>query len=394
MRLAGGDDVVVRLVLLEHEPHRLDIIAGKAPVALGVHVAEVELLLKAFLDAGSGAGDLAGDERLAPTRAFMVEEDAVDRKHVVALAVVDGLPVAEELGAGVGAAGVEGGALGLRALRHLAEHLAAGGLVEAHGQLRVADCFQEVDGSQGVGLHGVDRLLEADMHVRLGAEIVNLVGLHAGEDLAQSRAVDEVAVVQEEPGLRVVGITIQVIDAVGVERAAPADDTVNNIVLGHQEFRQIGPVLTGDAGDQRPLLLLVVHGRLSRQTAESAPYTRNPVREQLRAHHAGPDRRIVFHDGARATFVRGLKDAQTEAGRVGVQRPAEEVRHADLGQPHQVVEMLRDSRLFLRRRPLGKHLRPRRLNPVEELRHQDLLVDGCPAAGTRVDASQVRSGFQ
>ena len=40
--LARGDDVVVRLVLLEHEPHRLDVVAGEAPVALRVEVAERE----------------------------------------------------------------------------------------------------------------------------------------------------------------------------------------------------------------------------------------------------------------------------------------------------------------------------------------------------------------
>ena len=40
VRLAGGDDVVVGLVLLQHPPHRLDVVAGEAPVALGVEVAQ------------------------------------------------------------------------------------------------------------------------------------------------------------------------------------------------------------------------------------------------------------------------------------------------------------------------------------------------------------------
>ena len=31
---AGRDDVVVRLVLLQHQPHRADVVAGEAPVAL------------------------------------------------------------------------------------------------------------------------------------------------------------------------------------------------------------------------------------------------------------------------------------------------------------------------------------------------------------------------
>ena len=41
--LSGRDDVVAGLVLLEHQPHRLDVVAGEAPVALGVEVAEPQL---------------------------------------------------------------------------------------------------------------------------------------------------------------------------------------------------------------------------------------------------------------------------------------------------------------------------------------------------------------
>jgi hypothetical protein len=53
--------------------------------------------------------------------------------------------------------------------------------------------------------------------VGLGAEVVDLVGLDAGEDLAQAGAVDEVAVVEEQAGLGVVGVAVEVLDAVGVE---------------------------------------------------------------------------------------------------------------------------------------------------------------------------------
>ena len=69
MRLAGGQHVVVRLVLLQDAPHALDVVAGMAPVALGVEVAEVELVLQAELDRGDRAGDLARDEGLAADRA-------------------------------------------------------------------------------------------------------------------------------------------------------------------------------------------------------------------------------------------------------------------------------------------------------------------------------------
>ena len=46
------------------------------------------MLLQAELDAGRGAGDLAGDEGLAAPRALVVEQDAVGRVQAVRLAVV------------------------------------------------------------------------------------------------------------------------------------------------------------------------------------------------------------------------------------------------------------------------------------------------------------------
>ena len=101
-----------------------------APVALGVEVAQEELILEAELDAGDGAGDFAGDEGFAAARGFVVEQDAVAGVQAVAFAVIDRGPVGEDLGAGVGAARIEEGCFVLRAAA-CAEHFAGGGLVEA-----------------------------------------------------------------------------------------------------------------------------------------------------------------------------------------------------------------------------------------------------------------------
>src|SRR3990167_11044506 len=49
MGLAGGEDVVIGLLLLEDLPHSLDIVARMTPVPLGVEVAEIEPLLVAAL---------------------------------------------------------------------------------------------------------------------------------------------------------------------------------------------------------------------------------------------------------------------------------------------------------------------------------------------------------
>ena len=65
VRLAGRDHEVVGLIGLEHQPHRLDVVGRVSPVALGVEVPEVELVLQPGGDPRHGSGDLAGDERLA-----------------------------------------------------------------------------------------------------------------------------------------------------------------------------------------------------------------------------------------------------------------------------------------------------------------------------------------
>src|SRR4029079_329539 len=79
VRLAGCDDVIVSLLLLEHPPHRLDVIAGESPVALGVEVPHWQPLLHPELDPGDGVGDLARDELEAAPRRLVVEENPAHR---------------------------------------------------------------------------------------------------------------------------------------------------------------------------------------------------------------------------------------------------------------------------------------------------------------------------
>ena len=96
--LAGGDDEVLGLLLLQHQPLHLDVVARMAPVAQRVEVAEVQAVLQPERDARERARDLARDEGLAAQRALVVEQDAVAGVHAVGLAVVDRDPVGVELG--------------------------------------------------------------------------------------------------------------------------------------------------------------------------------------------------------------------------------------------------------------------------------------------------------
>src|SRR5690606_31447145 len=101
---AGGDNEVLGLLLLQHHPLHAHVILGVAPVAQRVQVAHVQALLQALGNIGQAAGDLAGNESLAPTWRLVVEKNAVAGVHAIGLAVVHRDPVGVELGHRVGRA--------------------------------------------------------------------------------------------------------------------------------------------------------------------------------------------------------------------------------------------------------------------------------------------------
>ena len=87
VQLAGRDHVVVRLVLLEHQPHRAHGVAGVAPVALRVEVAEPQVGHEAELDPGGRVRDLARQELERAARRLVVVEDPRRGVQAVAAAV-------------------------------------------------------------------------------------------------------------------------------------------------------------------------------------------------------------------------------------------------------------------------------------------------------------------
>src|SRR5487761_714548 len=119
MSLTGRQHIVFGLLLLEDEPHALDVVAGVTPIALGVDIAEKEPLLQPALDRGDCPRDLSGDEGLAAHRRLVVEQDAVRGVQAVGLAVIHRDPVGIELGHGIGAARVKRRQLALWRLHDL-----------------------------------------------------------------------------------------------------------------------------------------------------------------------------------------------------------------------------------------------------------------------------------
>ena len=84
----------------------------------------------------------------------------------------------------------------------------------------------------------------------LGGQVVDLVGLHLLDHVDQAGGVGHVAVVKHQAALFLVGILVEVVDAIGVQQGSAALDAVHFIPLLEKELGEIGAILTGDAGDQ------------------------------------------------------------------------------------------------------------------------------------------------
>ena len=144
MLLAGRNHEVVRLILLQHQPHTFHIVLRIAPIAQAVQIAQIQLLLQAAGNACSRQRDFAGNKIFAPPLRLVIEQNAVAGINAVCFAVFLYDPVAILLGNRIGAVRMEGRSLPLRALLHLAEQFTGGSLVHPAGlfQPQNVNCLQ------------------------------------------------------------------------------------------------------------------------------------------------------------------------------------------------------------------------------------------------------------
>ena len=117
-------------------------------------------------------------------------------------------------------------------------------------QARFADGFQQPDGAGAGDVGGVFGAIEADADVALRGKVVDFVRLDFSQQSGQGAGVRQIAIMQNQPVFRRMRIGINGIQASGVEGAGAADEAVDFVAFGQQQFREVGAVLAGDAGDE------------------------------------------------------------------------------------------------------------------------------------------------
>ena len=200
--------------------------------------------------------------------------------ELVALAVVDGDPVAVDLGHAVGAARVERRRLALGDLLHLAEHLRRAGLVEADLGVDEADGVEQAGDAHGRRLARQHRLAEAGLHEGLGGQVVDLGRPVVAQDVDERDLVEEVAGDELD-------LVLDVGDALEVHRARAPHHADDRVALRQQKFGQVRAVLARDARDQCPFCH---RGNASRPGQWALPRTRT-VRRGDGVHGLVPARR-------------------------------------------------------------------------------------------------------
>ncbi len=195
-------------------------------------IAQPQFIGQAQLDLGCAVGHFVGNELEAAARTLVIEQDARAGKQAIALPVVDGDPVAVDLGCAVRAAGVERGVLILGHFPHLSKHFRGTGLIETSVMVHQPDSIQNPGHPQGGAFPGQDRLLKRSGHEGLGSQVVDLIRVVLLEDSDEGDLIQQVTLYQLD-------IILNVGDAVKIDGAGAAHHAQDLVAFPQQELGQV-----------------------------------------------------------------------------------------------------------------------------------------------------------
>src|SRR5258706_9860211 len=187
MSLAGGNDIVVRLGLLQHQVHSPNIIRGIAPIALRLEIPQPQLCGQPELDTGRGAGDLARHKLETTARPFVIEENAAQAIHPVGFTIISGQLESCNFANSIRTTRMKGGRFPLWHFPHLAEHFARAGKVKPALRPQFSHRREHVMRAVNVGVHGREPVGEALSNETLCSQVVAFIEMMAANNIENAR---------------------------------------------------------------------------------------------------------------------------------------------------------------------------------------------------------------
>ena len=121
------------------------------------------------------------------------------------------------------------------------------------------------------------RDFETQTDVALAGQMINFRGPHFRKNPPQSGSIGKIAIMQEEAFIVDVFVAPQMFDARAQEIARAPNDSMNGVPFSEKQFRQVGTILAGDAGDERSLWISIHRLFVQHQSAKALAGTRtNP----------------------------------------------------------------------------------------------------------------------
>jgi hypothetical protein len=95
--LTGCDDIIIGWILLQHKPHRADVVSRMTPIPPRINISDVEFFLQTELDPTQSASDLTRNKCFDTAWRFVIEEKPIADEEIVGLPCIDGVQLAATL---------------------------------------------------------------------------------------------------------------------------------------------------------------------------------------------------------------------------------------------------------------------------------------------------------
>ena len=142
MLYSCGNDEILRLVMLQHQPHAFHVILRIPPVSLGVQIPQIQLVLNTTGNSAGCQCDLTGHKILSAALRFMVKQDSVHCEHIVCIPVFLYDPEAILFCHCIGTVWMERCILVLRHFFHSSVQFGSGCLIDAAGLGQSCDTYR------------------------------------------------------------------------------------------------------------------------------------------------------------------------------------------------------------------------------------------------------------